>query len=208
MRGEPNTNTNGASYTTDGGYTWISSTGENTGFDVKFVNDSIGYAGGGFEPLRITKSTDGGKTWGYQTALVTPDISVAILKKDTLLAWAGEQVLNHTNDGGGEVIVNVKQISSEIPSDFILYQNYPNPFNPVTKLEFGILKLGFVSLKVYDMLGKEVAVIVDSKLNSGTYKYEFDGSNFTSGIYFYRIEISDEKSNIINSETKKMILTK
>ncbi|MBS1552986.1 MAG: T9SS type A sorting domain-containing protein [Bacteroidetes bacterium] len=207
MRGGPNTNTNGASYTTDGGFTWISSTGENTGFDVKFVNDSIGYAGGGFEPFRITKSTDGGKTWGYQTALVTPDISVAILKKDTLLAWAGEQVLNHTTDGGG-VIVNVKQTSSELPRDFILYQNHPNPFNPVTNLEFSIPKSGLVSLKIYDMLGKVVAVIVESKLNSGTYKYEFDGGNFTSGIYFYRIETSDIKSNIINSETKKMILTK
>jgi photosystem II stability/assembly factor-like uncharacterized protein len=213
MRGGPNTNTNGASYTTDGGYIWISSTGENTGFDVKFVNDSIGYAGGGFEPLRITKSTDGGKTWGYQTALLGPDISVAILKKDTLLAWAGEQVLNHTTDGGG-LVVNVKQINTKIPNFFILFQNYPNPFNPKTVISYDLHVASIVMLKIFTIEGKELKTLVNQRQNSGEYKVEFDarlaerGSDLASGIYFYRLDAKNERTNQVFSETKKMILTK
>ena len=208
MRGGPNTNTNGASYTTDGGYTWISSTGENTGFDVKFVNDSIGYAGGGFEPLRITKSTDGGKTWGYQTALVTPDISVAILKKDTLLAWAGEQVLNHTTDGGGEVIVNIKHSTSVISNNFMLYQNYPNPFNPKTFISYDLKVTSIVILKIFNVQGINIKTLINQRQTPGEYRVEFDGSESASGIYFYRLDAKNERTNQVFSETKKMILTK
>ena len=81
-------------------------------------------------------------------------------------------------------------------------QNYPNPFNPVTNLEFGISDLGFVSLKVFDILGKEIATLVNEKLNPGNYKVEFDGSGLTSGVYFYRIEAGEFV------DTKRMILVK
>jgi len=67
-------------------------------------------------------------------------------------------------------------------------------------LEFGISKLGFVSLRIYDILGKEVATIVNEKLSPGIYKYEFNGSNLSSGIYFYTIKAGDF------TETKKMTL--
>lgn len=91
---------------------------------------------------------------------------------------------------------------NEISTEFRLYQNYPNPFNPVTNLEFGISKSGFVTLSVFDMLGKEVASIVNSNLNPGTYKYEFDGSNLSSGIYFYKLVTNDF------IDLKRMVLVK
>ncbi|MEO8665919.1 MAG: SBBP repeat-containing protein [Ignavibacteria bacterium] len=98
--------------------------------------------------------------------------------------------------------VGINQISIEIPEQFKLEQNYPNPFNPVTNLEFAISDLGFVSLKVYDVNGREVAILVNEQLQPGTYKTDFNGSNFTSGIYFYRLETNEF------IETKKMILVK
>ena len=98
--------------------------------------------------------------------------------------------------------VGIIQISSSIPGKFSLLQNYPNPFNPITNLEFGISHLGFVSLKIFDMLGKEVATLVNTNLNPGYYKYNFDASALNSGIYFYKLETADF------SETKKMLLIK
>ncbi|MBK7160476.1 MAG: T9SS type A sorting domain-containing protein [Ignavibacteria bacterium] len=99
-------------------------------------------------------------------------------------------------------LVSIEQLSGIIPDKFKLEQNYPNPFNPVTHLEFGILNLGFVSLKVFDILGKEVAVLVNEKLSPGIYEAEFDGSSLSSGIYFYKLEAGDF------IETKRMILLK
>ena len=98
--------------------------------------------------------------------------------------------------------VGINQISNTVPNSFSLEQNYPNPFNPVTNLEFGILDLGFVSLKVYDMLGKEITTLVNEKLSPGKYKVEFDGSGLTSGVYFYRITAGEF------TDTKRMLLIK
>ncbi|MBL8008614.1 MAG: T9SS type A sorting domain-containing protein, partial [Ignavibacteria bacterium] len=88
------------------------------------------------------------------------------------------------------------------PLDYKLNQNYPNPFNPVTNMEFGISKSGFVTLKVYDVLGKEVATLVNEMKQAGDYKVDFNAVNFTSGIYFYKFEYL----NFV--QTKRMILIK
>jgi len=96
----------------------------------------------------------------------------------------------------------ISQTSSIIPEHFSLSQNYPNPFNPVTNLEFGISDWGFVSLKVYDILGKEVSTLVNEKLSPGNYKVEFDGSGLPSGVYFYRITAGEF------TDTKRMLLVK
>ncbi|MCB0727226.1 MAG: T9SS type A sorting domain-containing protein [Ignavibacteriae bacterium] len=77
--------------------------------------------------------------------------------------------------------------TTSIPTEYSLSQNYPNPFNPTTNLEFGIPELGFVSLKVYDISGKEVATLVNEIKSPGRYNVKFDGSNFASGVYFYKI---------------------
>jgi photosystem II stability/assembly factor-like uncharacterized protein len=89
-------------------------------------------------------------------------------------------------------------------SDYKLYlsQNYPNPFNPNTKISYSITKDGLVTLKVYDILGNEVAILVNEEKPAGIFEVEFDGTGFTSGIYFYRLKAGDYL------ETKKMILLK
>jgi hypothetical protein len=100
-------------------------------------------------------------------------------------------------------VVSVNNINSvSNPEGFKLYQNYPNPFNPTTNLEFGISELGLVNLKVYNVLGNEVAVLVNENLSPGTYNVKWNASGFTSGIYYYTLK-SGEKL-----ETKKMLLIK
>ena len=89
-----------------------------------------------------------------------------------------------------------------IPAKYDLSQNYPNPFNPTTKLEFGISNLGFVTLKVYDILGKEVKTLVNEIKPAGTYSVLFDGSNLASGVYFYRIEAGEFR------DIRRMVLIK
>ncbi len=99
-------------------------------------------------------------------------------------------------------ITAISQSNLQIPGNFVLKQNYPNPFNPVTNLEFGIPDLGFVSLKVYDALGREVSTLVNTVLTPGSYKYTFDASGMNSGIYFYALNAG----GLV--ETRKMVLIK
>ncbi len=104
--------------------------------------------------------------------------------------------------------IGIHQISFELPRKFVLNQNYPNPFNPVCKIQFAIPKSGDTKLVVYDILGREVAELVNEYHNAGTYEALFDGSNLSSGVYFYRLTATDNKFNNIFSETKKMLLVK
>jgi hypothetical protein len=99
-------------------------------------------------------------------------------------------------------LVGITELNSEIPERFKLSQNYPNPFNPVTKINFDIVTPGFVSLKVFDILGNEVVTLINENLLPGSYKTEFDGSNFASGMYFYKITAGSY------SVVRKMILIK
>ena len=88
------------------------------------------------------------------------------------------------------------------PSDFSLEQNYPNPFNPTTKFQYTIGSRQFVTLKVYNLLGKEVATLVNEEKPAGKYEAEFDGAGLQSGVYFYELKARSF------TETKKMILIK
>ncbi len=105
-------------------------------------------------------------------------------------------------DGGGTGTIGITQISNEVPERFSLSQNYPNPFNPMTNIKFQMPNAGFVKISVFDVLGKEVATLVNEKLNPGTYEAEFDGTKFASGVYFYKIIATDY------TESKKMVLIK
>ena len=78
--------------------------------------------------------------------------------------------------------------SQGVPSQFALEQNYPNPFNPTTVIDYQLPVNSFVTLKVYDVLGREVATLVDGQKSAGYYQTTFDGSRFASGVYFYRIQ--------------------
>lgn len=91
---------------------------------------------------------------------------------------------------------------TEIPLAYMVNQNYPNPFNPLTQIEFEAPKDGRVSLKVYNILGEEVAVLVNENVKSGKYRVSFDGTKLASGVYFYTLEAPEYR------ETKKMLLIK
>ena len=80
---------------------------------------------------------------------------------------------------------------SEMPHEFNLRQNYPNPFNPSTTIKFELPRTSQVSLTVYDILGREVSVLVNEKRNAGVYEVKFDGSGLASGVYFYRLQAGD-----------------
>ncbi len=95
----------------------------------------------------------------------------------------------------------------ERPSEFDLSQNYPNPFNPSTKIEFSLAKSGFVTLQIYDLLGRKVRALVSQELSSGYKSVIWDGKNddgeaVASGVYFYQLKVGDF------SEPKKMLLLK
>lgn len=93
-------------------------------------------------------------------------------------------------------------LSGSVPETYTLSQNYPNPFNPSTKISFSIPKQGLVSLKIYDVLGKEVMTLVNEQKTSGNYEVDFNGINLASGAYFYRLESSEFV------DIKRMILIK
>ena len=93
-------------------------------------------------------------------------------------------------------------VNNEIPVRFYLSQNFPNPFNPVTKINYGVAKATNVSVKVFDLLGKEVATLVNEYQASGNYFTTFDATLYTTGIYYYRIQAGDF------TEVRKMSLIK
>jgi Secretion system C-terminal sorting domain len=103
--------------------------------------------------------------------------------------------------------ININPIGNTVPAAFTLEQNYPNPFNPATKIKFNLPSNSQIKLTVYDDLGREVTNLADSKLNAGVYEVEWDGSNFSTGVYFYKLEVSNSSSGNF-SLTKKMFLIK
>ena len=100
------------------------------------------------------------------------------------------------------IVTNIQNEFLDTPQNFFLYQNYPNPFNPDTKISYQISELSFVSLKVYDVLGNELATLVNEEKSAGNYEVNFNGSKLASGIYIYQLK------TINYTETKKMILQK
>ena len=97
---------------------------------------------------------------------------------------------------------NSSSSENEIPDGFYLAQNYPNPFNPTTAIEFYLPSTEFVTLKIHNILGEEVATLVSEKLTAGKYKYDWDASQNPTGIYLYKLSASKF------SEVKKMLLVK
>jgi hypothetical protein len=100
------------------------------------------------------------------------------------------------------VPTSVEQLASGVPDGYTLSQNYPNPFNPSTEISFTLPKAGFATVKVYDILGKEVATLVEENLGVGTFKTTLDGSRFSSGTYIYSLTSGGTRIS------KKMMLLK
>jgi len=101
-------------------------------------------------------------------------------------------------------IVNILGVENEIviPVNFSLYQNYPNPFNPNTKIKYGIPERTFIDLRIYDILGREVELLMNEEQDAGYYEINFNAANLSSGVYFYRLQAGSF------IETKKMVLMK
>jgi hypothetical protein len=82
-----------------------------------------------------------------------------------------------------------------VPAEFVLEQNYPNPFNPATRIPFAVRGSGFVSLKVYDVLGREVRTLVNENLPPGSYEVTFDAEGLASGVYIYRLTAGEFRAS-------------
>jgi len=104
--------------------------------------------------------------------------------------------------GDQDIVNGIREIGSEIPNKYDLNQNYPNPFNPTTIISFSIPESGLVTLKVFNLLGQEVATLVNEVKSAGTYEVDFDASQLTTGMYVYTISSGNY------SATKKMMLVK
>jgi hypothetical protein len=116
-------------------------------------------------------------------------------------AWLKGYVING-HVFGDTVLTNANIVNTTVPDKYKLFQNYPNPFNPRTVIGYSLIKNCDVKLKVYNILGKEVVTLVNGKQSPGTYEVTFDGTQYPSGVYFYKIVAGDF------SEVKKMLFVK
>ena len=190
--GDPETNTGWTEYTGKIGNCGGSTTGTispSTGGDRRIVMST------GSNMLSMSQNDTMEIVMAQLIARGTNNKNSVTLLKNLALISDG---LYHS----GFVNVGVTPISTIIPKNYSLSQNYPNPFNPSTKIEFEIPKTDLVKVAVYDITGKEIATLINSTLNAGSYRVDFDGSGLASGIYFYSLETYGFR------ETRKMILLK
>ncbi|MCX6163295.1 MAG: T9SS type A sorting domain-containing protein, partial [Ignavibacteriae bacterium] len=185
--------------TTNGGITWFSQSSGDTRYlrdcYVKNSNTMIAVGQGG----KIITTTNGGVNWIIHSTGSTIELWSVDFPSDTTGYAIGTNVVLKTTNGG---VTFVAGQSNNIPDEFKLFQNYPNPFNPRTNIKYQITNNSFVNLKVFDVLGKEVATLVNQNLQPGEYEVNFNSSDLTSGIYFYKLKSGDF------SEIKKMLLIK
>ena len=150
----------------------------------------------------ILRSDDGGLTWVAQSTTPVKNI------KEMDNVRYDNVVVMYSVSSSGEILksrqtiqpVGIVEIGNSIPHDFLLSQNYPNPFNPSTKIGYSVSQKSFVTLKVFDPVGSEVATLVNGEMEAGSYNIEFNAANLPSGVYFYKIQTGTFV------QTKKMIL--
>jgi photosystem II stability/assembly factor-like uncharacterized protein len=188
--------------TVNGGNTWklqdSMHTTTNTLFRVAYpsANRITAVGGGGV----IITSSNGGINWVQQESGTTYNLYGIHFRDENHGCVVGECGIILTTTDGGALSVNT--ISTGIPGKYSLSQNYPNPFNPSTNIKYQIINNKLVTLKIYDILGKEIATLINEKQTPGYYEINWDASGYPSGIYFYRLTTGDF------SETKKMFLIK
>ncbi len=186
--------------TTNAGVNWISTTTSAAQRSFHFINWQTGWACG-YSGV-IMKTVNTGAAWtSEQTPVTTVLNSICFPNNETGWVCGNGGVILKTTNGG---ITGLNNSSAIIPAEFSLSQNYPNPFNPVTKIRFAISgqSVAQTFLSVYDVLGNEVAVIVNQDLKPGVYEVDWDASTYPSGVYFYKLRANDFMC------TKKMVLVK
>jgi photosystem II stability/assembly factor-like uncharacterized protein len=148
----------------------------------------------------IFKSSNGGDTWIDQTLQTRRNINAIFFFDETHGFAVGDSgLILHTSNGG---LTGVGDRGGSPPAKYMLEQNYPNPFNPSTHFEFRIVNRESVTLKIYDLLGKEVSTLVSEVLPAGNYSRQWNGEGMPGGVYFYRLQAGSY------SETKKLLLLK
>ncbi len=195
--------------TTDGGAHWnfVTNSGINplqrskTVFFLDANNGWIPSKTSGQEEAYIQHTTDGGATWSTQTTPLGNQGGNAIFSLffvDAQNGWL-------TSDWGRickYTSINAVDDNSTAPGEFVMFQNYPNPFNPATKISWQSPVSSWQSLRVYDVLGNELATLVDEFKPAGSYEVEFNASHLPSGVYFYKLSAGNF------SDVKKLILLK
>jgi photosystem II stability/assembly factor-like uncharacterized protein len=203
----------GIAYSSDGGNTWDyrlpGFLGTATGLSFRKKNEAWACLPA---EKKMIISMDSGKSWElYNTHNATiKDLTFT----DSLHGFAvGDSgvILKYSDD----VVFTENENLTNSPTSFFLYQNFPNPFNPGTSIQYAIDSKQFVQLKVYDILGRAVATLVNQEQNAGRYKVNFNASFLSSGVYFYQLRVGDPTSNSPEEqaaqsfiETKNMILLK
>ena len=187
--------------TTDGGATWNSTIVDPNSVltGIYFIDSDVGYVGG----TKIWKTIDGGQNWSMQKDVGETTV---LFFTDSSTGYAGDhsgRIFKTTNGGTTEVIQE-----EGLSTEFQLYQNYPNPFNPETKILFSISfgSNSKVSLRVYNLLGQEVATLLNTELSPGIYEVPFNATGLASGVYFYRLNVQSSGTQLSFVDTKSLIV--
>jgi hypothetical protein len=149
------------------------------------------FALGGFFWGSISLSTDNGANWQVVNEDMKDTLTQALGINDVYIFAGGSSGNGVWRRPLSEMVTSVEQVTSELPHEYSLEQNYPNPFNPTTTIQFSIVDPQFTILKVFDLLGREVAVLVDEQKAPGNYEVSFDASALASGVYLYRLKAGD-----------------
>ncbi len=150
------------------------------------------------DPIVIT----GSHNWSSAAENDNDENTLIIHSGEIARQYAQEFADRYKESGGLGSITKVLHASAEAPSSFSLSQNYPNPFNPTTNIQFTVARSGFVNLSVFDILGREIASLINTKLDAGYYSVQFHAASLSSGVYFYQLR----SENFVG--TKKLILQK
>lgn len=151
----------------------------------------------------VCMTTNYGVNWVVKNEGFPIGYGISALQIFNNYIFAGTAAQSIWRRGLSEIITSVNNNTPSIPQTYSLEQNYPNPFNPSTQIKFSVPENNsYINLTIYDIRGKEVSILIREKLNAGYYETEFNGSNLSSGIYFYKL-VTDAYT-----ETKKMILIK
>ncbi|MCX6162093.1 MAG: T9SS type A sorting domain-containing protein [Ignavibacteriae bacterium] len=186
----------GVYLSTNNGQTWTQTALNNQHVPSLVISGNNIFAGTG---SGVFHSTNNGSTWlnKNQGFSVVPRVNSLLIANGYI--FAGTEGYSVWRRSYSEII-GIKQISELVPSSYSLSQNYPNPFNPVSKIQYELPRAGVVRLAVYDVMGREIEMLVNERQAAGSYETVWDGTRFASGVYFYRLTAEGYR------ETRKMLL--